>query len=91
MPYRPGDWRVTCDRTGDEVWASEVTLEADTGYIVKRGAEEKPHPRSHIRSYPRAQRPLPDIRPEPPDVFVDQGGFSQGFSMGFRVSTTPVL
>lgn len=49
MPYRPGDYYVTCDRTGFKVLASKARKEW-TGALVRNESWEARHPQDFVRS-----------------------------------------
>ena len=65
------EWRVTCDRTGKEVYASEVVREW-TGLIVHRNDVDERHPQDFVKGR-KARQSVRDPRPEPTDVFQTPG------------------
>lgn len=79
--YRPGNWRVICDRCGQEFYASELRLEW-TNLRVCRTCFDYRHPQDFVRGVTDKQSP-PWTRPEAPDEFVDIRGFDDGFDDGF--------
>lgn len=64
-----GDWLVTCDQSGFEVWASETVHDKDGLVVVKRFADLHQHPQEKVRGVIDRQVP-PDARPEPADVLI---------------------
>lgn len=66
--WRPGHYRVVCERSGRVCWDDEVRREWD-GTIVHEKYWEARHPQDLVRSRPD-QKPVPIPRPEPPDEFV---------------------
>ena len=65
------DWKVTCDRTGKEVYASEVVREW-TGLIVHRHDADERHPQDFVKGR-KDRQSVRDPRPESVDVFLDVG------------------
>lgn len=65
---RIGDWKVICDRTGFECWASETVLEWN-GLRVRRQSAEQRHPQDFVRGVPDNPT-VPFTRPESADVFI---------------------
>ena len=66
--YKPGDWLITCDRTGYVVYASDSVQEW-TGRRVRRDSFENRHPQDFVRGIPDDQT-VSFARPEHPDVFL---------------------
>ncbi len=66
--YRPGDWLITCDRTGYIVYASDTVREWN-GLRVRRQSSEERHPQDFVRGVGDDQT-VPFARPEPTDVFL---------------------
>jgi len=66
---RPGDFLRIDDRSGFRVPASETRKEWN-GAIVDRRSYDARHPQDFVRARVDKQR-VPDPRPRPPDVFVD--------------------
>lgn len=60
--YKPGDYYVQCDRSGEKVLRSECVREWN-GFIVKREYAEQRHPLD-LQTPPRPERAAPDARPE---------------------------
>lgn len=60
MPYREGDYYVTCDRTGFKILASQARKEW-TGALVRRESWEPRHPQDFVRS----KRDKMDVNPAP--------------------------
>lgn len=82
--WRPGHYRVVCERSGRVCWDDEVRKEWD-GTIVHEKYFEARHPQDLVRSR-RDQKPVPIPRPEPPDQFVEnyyEFGFDNGFHFNF--------
>lgn len=66
--WRPGHYRVVCERSGRVCWDDEVRKEWD-GTIVYEKYYEARNPQDFVRSRPD-QKPVPIPRPEPADEFV---------------------
>jgi hypothetical protein len=76
---RPGDYRVICDYSGFQCWASE-TVKTWQGFRVLRrfaGEETQRHPQELVRGKPDHQQ-VPWARPEPADVFLAVGDVTPG-------------
>ncbi len=70
MPYREGDYYVTCDRTGFKILASQARKEW-TGSLVRRQSWEARHPQDFVRSKPDKMDVSPaPTRPEPIPEFM---------------------
>lgn len=71
---RHGDWRVICDASGFEVWASETAKTWDDRRVLRRfvGEETSRHPQDLLKGIPDDQT-VPWTRPEPADVFLTPG------------------
>ena len=63
MPYKPGDWKMICDRTGGQYYASEMRFEERTGLWVHKDFYDPEHPQEHIESIPDDQS-VPVARPD---------------------------
>ena len=64
-------WKVVCDRTGTDIWASDSVREWN-GLIVDRRHADERHPQDFVRGKKDRQR-VRDPRPEPTDVFQTPG------------------
>ena len=64
----PGDYYVTCDKSGYKVPASQTVMEW-TGMRVWRKYYEPRHPQDLLPP-PQPTRAVRDARPPPTDVFV---------------------
>jgi hypothetical protein len=67
--YRPGDYRVICDRCGRKRYASETRKEWN-GLLVCREHFEARHPQDFVRGRADDQT-VSDPRPRPDDRFLD--------------------
>lgn len=68
--YKPGDYFVTCDRSGQKVLRSQCVREWN-GYIVKKEYAESRHTLD-LQRPPRTERSVPDARPVN-DVILNYG------------------
>lgn len=69
MVWKSGDWYITCDRCGRQIYASEAKHTWD-GFIVCPNDYEERHPQDFIRV--QVERgSVPFMRPEPDDQFVE--------------------
>lgn len=71
---RIGDYRVVCDYSGMNCWASE-TVQTWNGYRVHRrfvGQEQQRHPQDLVRGKPDNQS-VPWTRPVVADVYLSPG------------------
>lgn len=68
--YTPGDYYIICDECGFKVRASESRKRWD-GRRVCHADWEPRHPQDFVRGKADRQR-VPDPRPEPTDVFLDE-------------------
>jgi hypothetical protein len=76
--YRPGDWLVTCQRTGFVVYASEIVKEAPSALLVREKSSDDINPQDFVRGVPDHQG-VPFSSPEPTDHFI--GPFLSSFSI----------
>lgn len=67
--YKAGTWNAICDRCGFEFKSDELRMEW-TGLMVCHPCWEPRHPQDLIRPH-REAPPLPWVRPEPTDVFIE--------------------
>lgn len=70
MSFRPGDYKVICDVSGQEAYRSECVKQWD-GAIVKKEFAERRHPLDTPR-LPRPERAPPETRPIN-DVYLEYG------------------
>jgi hypothetical protein len=75
----PGDWRVVCDASGFDCWASETVLQWNGLRVLHRFAEQR-HPQDMLKAVPDRQavpwtRPVQPIRSVSPFI-EDSNGFS---------------
>lgn len=66
MTYKPGEWNVTCDRTGFKIKSGNTRKEWN-GKIVRKESWEPRHPQDFVRAIPdfpgvRDARPVPEYR-----------------------------
>lgn len=66
--YRSGDWLVTCDQCGREIWSSEAYHRWD-GLIVCEADYETRHPQEMIRGI-KDRQGVVFASPEPDDNFL---------------------
>ena len=66
--YAPGDYNVSCDRTGFKMKASECQKEW-TGRIIRKKSWDPRHPQDFIEVSTDDQA-VPDARPWPTDKFL---------------------
>lgn len=66
---RPGDYRVVCDRSGFNCWASETVIEWNGLRVLERFSEQR-HPQDFIKAVPDNQT-VPNPRPVQPDTFIE--------------------
>lgn len=69
MTYIPGDYFLTCARTGQKIRRSQAVVDGQTGLIVKRGHEDPKHP-LEMKLLPRKPYVPTLVRPEPEDHFL---------------------
>lgn len=69
MSYVPGDYYVTCMRTGQKIRRSEAVVDGANGMIVKRGWDDPKHP-LEMRLTPRKPYVPTFVSPEPEDHFL---------------------
>jgi hypothetical protein len=69
MTYIPGDYYLTCARTGFKIRRSDAVVDCDTGLIVKRGWDDAKHPLEQ-KLTPRKPYVPALVRPEPEDHFL---------------------
>ena len=72
---RHGNWKVVCDRCGEDTWASETTREWTGLRVHRAGCADRRHPQEFVRGRADRQK-VPFARPPPPDVFIDIGTIS---------------
>lgn len=74
---RPGDFRVICDLSGFQCWASETVMTWDNKRVLRRfvGSEATRHPQDLVRARPDDQT-VKNPRPEPADTFLEVGDVS---------------
>lgn len=65
---RIGDWKVICDQSGFQCWASETVLQWDGQRVLKRYAEQR-QPQDFVKGVADRQN-VPWTRPEAPDTFI---------------------
>ena len=70
MAFRPGDYLVICDLSGEKCYRSECVKQWD-GAIVKREYADRRHPLDRPHQ-PRPERVVRETRP-PRDVFLEYG------------------
>jgi hypothetical protein len=68
MTYRPGDYKMICQRTGFVMRRSEAVKDA-YGYIVHRDHADPKHPQEQSRAV-RIENVPTFISPEPTDTFL---------------------
>lgn len=66
---RIGDFRVVCDRSGFDCWASETIIEWTGLRVLKRFAEER-HPQDFVRAV-KDDQTVPNPRPVQPYTFIE--------------------
>ena len=66
---RPGDYRVVCDRSGFDCWASETVIEWNGLRVLARFSEQR-HPQDFVRAVPDNQT-VPNPRPVQPYTFIE--------------------
>ena len=69
--WKPGDFYVICDASGEKVYRSQCVKQWD-GAIVKREYADPRHPLDFQRP-PKPERVPKETRPEAADVFLDYG------------------
>lgn len=65
---RPGDFRIVCDRSGFNGWASETVIEWNGLRVLRRFSEQR-HPQDFVRAIPDNQS-VQNPRPVQPDTFI---------------------
>jgi hypothetical protein len=68
-PYKKGDYKAYCDRTGFRVYASDMRMQWD-GLFVRKESWEIRHPQDYITSRKDPQS-VPIPRPGSTPVFID--------------------
>lgn len=63
MKYRPGDYIMICQRTGNRYYRSEMVKESRTGLWVHKSVYNPEHPQDHVRSIPDKQS-VPHASPD---------------------------
>lgn len=66
--YKPGDYYVICDMSGEKVYRSECVKQWD-GLIVKREYADARHPLD-LQKPPKGERVPKETRPESVDLFI---------------------
>lgn len=74
--YRPGDFYLICDECGFKVRASETRKRWDGRRVCSKDWEPR-HPQDFVRGRRDKQR-VPEPRPEPADVFIDENDVTAG-------------
>ncbi len=69
--YRPGQYKVVCDRCGFDFYSSEVVKDWD-GLTVCFEDYDGRHPQDYVRGRRDVQR-VPDPNPPGADVFIEAG------------------
>lgn len=75
MTYRPGDYYLTCQRTGEKIRRSQAVRQWDS-LIVKKGHEDPKHPLDMPRHPSKPYVPT-FTSPEPPDRFIGPGDVTE--------------
>jgi hypothetical protein len=75
-PYKKGDYKAVCDRTGFRMYASEMRMQWD-GVFVRKKSSEARHPQDVIKSKKDYQT-VPIPRPTSDPVFIEVGDVVRG-------------